>query len=211
MNINAPLRTWMTRSITVAGIAILLLLLWRQQSELARLKADYSQLQGQNLAAQTSSSQPQQVPPPPAAPSKHNVIKTSPIPHPSPTDKNRLVYSGTVVVQNTTGLVATLHFKSTKTGPLGLLLMSVRMPNDIDAAIQTIQPAGSANYEENESSVSENGRFATFQGILGDEKDVAIALGVSGPTRVFVKGSCGIPAIQLDIQPTNAVAAPFGG
>ena len=214
MNTEKHSRTALFRGLTVAGLVILLLLLWKQQSELARLKENNQDLQKQNLALLDSSLTPQPASPnaapaapaPAPAPTKQKVITASPVPHHSPADQNRLVYSGTEVHQTATGLVATLRFKPSKTGPLGLVLMSVRLPSNIDATIQSIQPAGPAKYEEGESSVSENGRFATFQGTLGDEKDVAISLGVSGSALAFIKGSCGIPSMQLNIQSTNAVA-----
>ncbi|MEI6563151.1 MAG: hypothetical protein WCO42_02450 [bacterium] len=205
MSTNKPSRTVFLRGITMVGIALLLLLLWRQQSELARLKTNYNQLQDQNLALLNNSLQPQ--PPTPAqtpAPVKQNVVITSPVPSPSHTDKNLLVFTGTEVQQTTNGLIAIMRFKPSKTGPLGLVAMSVRLPSDIDSTIQSIAPVGTTKYEDSDSTVSENGRFAFFQGTLGDEKDVAIALGVSGSAQAFIKGSCGINAFQLDIQPTNA-------
>lgn len=214
MNTTKPTRIALLRGITVAGIAILLLLLWRQQSLLARLQSNNQELQKQNLALLDNSLAPQPAAPTttiaPAAvpaPTKQKVVTTSPVPHHAPADQNRLIYSGTDVQQTATGLVATIRFKPSKTGPLGLVLMSVRLPSNIDATIQSIQPVGSAKYEEGESNVSENGRFAVFQGTLGDEKDIAIALGVSGAAQAFIKGSCGIPSMQLNIQPTNAVAS----
>jgi len=213
MSINKTLRSVILRSLTVAFAIILLLFLLKQQSDLVRLEKDCDQLREQNLMLLDRSLQLRQTPA-----STHQAPVTSarqggspsPAPHASLSDKNRLIFTGTDVYQTSTGLVAVIRFKPSKTGPLGLVAMSVRMPHESDAMIQTIQPVGSAKYDEGESSVSENGRFAFFQGTLGDEKDVAIALGISGSARVFVKGSCGITAMQLDIQPTKAIATPFG-
>jgi hypothetical protein len=116
------------------------------------------------------------------------------------------VYTGTDVNQTSTGLVATLRFKASKKGPLGMVGMSVRLPGTTEAALQSIKPVGAASYEESEATVSENGRFAFFQGTAGDESDVQIALGVSSPARVYIKGNRGIGFFLLDIQPTNATA-----
>jgi len=220
MSTNKTSRTLFI-GITVIALATVLFILWRQQSELARIRTENSRLQKQNLALLDVSLQPQPASPipipaapaapaQPPAPTKQKKVTTSPIPPPSAHDRNLLVFSSTDVHQTTNGLVATLRFKPSKTGPLGLMLMSVRLPPDLEGKIQTIQSTGSATFEDSEWSVADNGRYAEFHGTLGDEKEVAIALGVSEPTRLFIKGTCGIPGMQLDIHPTNAVVTPFG-
>lgn len=219
MNTNTPTRIIFLRGITLVGIALLLLLLWKQQAELARLKDNNRQLQEQNMGLLNNSLQPQPVsagaapaePLPTTGSTTPAVAGPTPVKHPAATERNRLVFTGTEVTQTTNGLIAIMRFKPMKTGPLGLVAMSIRLPNNIDATIQSIKPVGLAQYEDSDSTVSENGRFAFFQGTLGDEKEVEIALGVSGSAQAIIKGSCGIPAMQLDIQSTNAIASPFKG
>lgn len=214
MSTQTSSRTILLRSITTAGIVLLLILLWKQQADLARLKAHYAQLQEQHLGLLNQSLQPQPVAisnatPAPALTPGSSFLATGVVeslPHPPPPEINRLVYTGTEVNQTATGLVATLRFKASKKGPLGLVGMSVRLPGSTEAALQSIRPAGSASYEESESTVSENGRFAFFQGTAGDESEVQIALGISSPARVYIKGNRGIGFFLLDIQPTNATA-----
>ena len=195
------------RGLALAGIIILLLLLWKQQTDLARLKKDNAFLQQQNLGLLDNSLKPQPVAatPAPPAPAKVPGISAQTAadlrPHPSPSEKNRLIFTGTEITQTTNGLVAIMRFKPSKTGPLGLVAMSVRLPGNIDATIQSIKPLGSAVYDDSDSTVSESGRFAFFQGTLGDEKEVEIALGISSSAQAYIKGSCGIGAFVLDVKP----------
>jgi hypothetical protein len=194
-------------SITVVSIVILLLLLWRQQAELARIKSDYNQLKAQKLAALPPTPTTPVQPSEPTSSTQDIAVTAAPVTHPAAPEKNRLLYVGTEINQTSNGLVAIMRFKPNKTGPLGLVAMSVRLANSSETTIQTIAPVGPANYEDSDSTVSEGGRFAFFQGTLGDEKEVQIALGVSGSAQAFIKGSCGINAFQLDIQPRNPVGS----
>lgn len=200
--------------LALAGLALLLLLLWRQQADLARLQKNNDQLQAQNLALLNNTLQPQPTlsnPAPTALPDNTPDASPSPealpaTPHLEPPERNRLAFEGADVAPTPTGLVATLRFKATHTGPLGLVGMSVRLPNNIPATIQSINSAGTARFEDGESTISESGRFAFFHGTLGDEREVRIALGVSGSAEAYIKGSAGIGYFKLDIQSTNATA-----
>ena len=214
MSTQTSSRTILLRGLIAAFIVLLLILLWKQQADLARLKEHYAQLQEQHLGLLNNSLQPQPVAasnatptplPTPGSPTRTMGVE-EPLPHPPPPDINRLIYTGTEVNQTATGLVATLRFKASKKGPLGLVGMSVKLPGPTDAVLQSIKPVGAASYEEGESTVSENGRFAFFQGTARDESDVQIALGVSSPARVYIKGNRGIGFFLLDIQSTNATA-----
>lgn len=200
MSTTTPSRTIFLRVISLLGVALLLLLLWKQNTELTRLKTENS----------LQATRPPPAPPTPIEPTPTTqapAVTPAALPaHTAPAEKNRLMYTGTEVNQTSTGLVAILHFKASKKGPLGMVGMSVRLPNNTEAMLQSIKPVGAASYEESESTVSENGRFAFFQGTAGDESDVQIALGVSSPAQAFIKGSCGIGFFMLDIQPTNATA-----
>ena len=89
--------------------------------------------------------------------------------------------------------------KSTKPR-MGLVAMSVRIPSDVDATIQSLTPVNTTLFSDSEITVSENGRFAFFQGTAENPNDVEIALSVSSAVRAFIKGTAGINAMQLDIQ-----------
>lgn len=223
MSTNKTFRPGLFQVITAGAILLLLILLWRQQTNLSRLENDYRKLQSQAREALDQTAAPQQVTasttpatavqPPVTLKRSTNqtaAVSGAPTSHAISPEKNFLIFNGTDVTQTTNGLVATMHFKAGKTGPLGLVVMSVRIPSNIDTTIQTLKPVGAATYADSEWSVSENGRFAMFQGTLGDEKDVAIALGLSGSAHAYIKGSCGIPPLELDVQPTSAIATPFG-
>ncbi len=207
-------RTVLLRSITLAGIAFLLILLWKQQSDLAQLREDFRRLQEQNPAPKAQSTQPQKTGTSPSTgatgPSSQSptqsVTSTATTTTPAQPEKNLLAYTGTEVHQTATGLVAIMRFKPLKTGPLGLVAMSIRMPIKSKAQIQSLAPVESDQYTNSQATVSENGQFAFFEGTWGEARDVAIALAVSASAHVFIKGTCGINAFQLDIQPTNATA-----
>lgn len=210
---NKHLKTRLFLAIAGVGLMLLLLLLWKQQATLNQLKDDNRRLQEQNLGLLNNSLLPQPVATnpaiaPPAPPSEPVPPESTPAidAHAPQPEKNRLVLSGVDVSQTTNGLVAIMKFKPSKSGPLGLVAMSVRLPPNLNSTIQSLKPLGPAQYTESESTVSEDGRFAFFQGTLGDEPDVQIALGVSSAALAFVKGSCGIGGFQLNIQPTNSPA-----
>jgi hypothetical protein len=191
------------RALTLAGVTILLVLLWKQHAELTRLKQEYRLSQPPPPPA--APAPPAATPPPPETPAP-GVASEAPLAHPAPPEKSRLEYTGTAVSRTATGLVAILHFKASQKGPLGMVGMSVRLPGTTDATLQSIRPAGAARYEESESTVSESGRFAFFQGTAGEVSEVQIALGISSPAHVYIKGNRGIGFFLLDIQPTNATA-----
>jgi hypothetical protein len=95
-----------------------------------------------------------------------------------------------------------MRFSPSKTGPLGLVALVVRMPRNSDARILDLTPVGRATYTESNKELAENGKFAFFQGTLkpGDEKEVRFALKVSGPTTASMTGSCGLKPFELTIQ-----------
>lgn len=214
MNTPKPASSRLVRGLTLTGLLLLLILLWWQQADLARLRDDNDRLQAQNLALlnNTVQLQPSVTNPVPAALPESMPDASRPLvalpatPHPEPPERNRLLFEGADVTQTPTGLVAILRFKAAHTGPLGLVGMSVRLPSNIPATIQSLNSAGTARFEDGESTVSESGRFAFFHGTLGDEREVRIALGVSGSTEAYIKGSAGIGFFRLDIQSTNATA-----
>lgn len=201
---NRSYRSLIMWPAVIIGILILLFILRRQQVSLSRLEVENRALQSRLEAASTAPAET----PPPAAPSEQIPPPPPPTPaatpHPEPPAKNQLSLAGTEVVQTTTGLVAIMHFKPAKSGPLGLVALSVRLPASSEIRIQSLRPNGSATYEDSDASVAGDGHFAFFQGTLGDERAVDIALGISGAARAFVKGSCGINAFQLDVQPDKA-------
>ena len=258
MNNQTPSHIFLFRGIILAGIIVLLLLLWKQHADLARIKDNYNRLQEQNTGLLNNSLQPQPAIVSPSAPSTpsrmpanttQDVVSgrpTAPSPHP---EKPHLILTHVDVQQTSTGLVAVMHFKSsaptshdlgtTSNGatplslgakgskaaspepgatnpiassagtdavpramsPIGLVAMSVRIPHNVAATIQSLTPLNPAIFSDSESTVSENGRFAFFQGTAENPNEVEFALAVSGSVRAFIKGTSGINSMQLDIQP----------
>lgn len=205
MNTPTPVRPLLLRISITLVLVILLLLLFKQQADLARLKKNIGELQSQNTALLNNTLQPQQVAEPALTATQENVT-LPPAAHPPEPERNRLEFIGTDVTQTTNGLVAIMRFKATKTGPLGLVAMSVRLPHNLGARIHSLSPVDPAKFSDSDATVAESGLFAFFQGTVGDEAELQIALAVSGPAQAFIKGSRGIPAMQLDIQPTQATA-----
>jgi hypothetical protein len=122
-------------------------------------------------------------------------------PEPEP---NKLALAGTEAHPVPGGLVTTMRFSPTKTGPLGLVALAIRLPKGVEARILDLAPVGPATYSDDSKTVSEDGKFAFYQGTLGEETNVQFALSVSGPATADVRGTRGIGAFQLDIQPTGA-------
>ena len=119
-------------------------------------------------------------------------------------EANGLALAGTETHPIPGGIETTMRFAARKPGPLGLVALAVRLPKNVDARILSLAPFGPAAFADFSKQISEDGRFAFFQGTLGEETNVQFALSVSGPAVANVRGTSGIGAFQLSIQPTKA-------
>ena len=190
--------------------------MWKQRADLSRIKQDYGRLQKereqlqQNLtSARAESGRPDAVPaqvqtqaPKGAQEPRQDAATLQPKAHPP--EPNRLELAGTEVHPIPGGLSTTMRFTTRKTGPLGLVAMAIRVPKNVDARILDLAPVGPATYSDDSKRVSEDGKFAFYQGTLGEETNVQFALSVSGPATANVRGTRGIGTFQLEIQPTGA-------
>jgi len=220
MKTNGRFRAYIVWFLSVAGIAIVFAVWWKQQSDLSRVRREYGQLQEQFEGLQRNLATSRAEPGSPVAPGEGvpqvasketgvaeippDAAPVHPMEQPPVPEPNRLTLEGTEVNTTSEGLVTTLRFSPSKTDPLGVLALVIRLPRDGDASILDLAPVGSTAYSDVSHRVSEDGKFAIFQGTLGESTDVEFALSVSGSATADIRGTCGIEAFQLDIQSTGA-------
>lgn len=204
MKTNPISRASLLATLPVVCLIILLVAFWIQRADLVRVRKAYGQLQEQNAGLQKNPSSSRAEPGPlavaPAQAQTPEAVAPQPEAHPPAVERNRLALAGTEVTSTQGGLIATMRFSPSKTGPLGIVALAVRMPRNSTAKILDIGPVGSAVYDDSSKEVSADGKFAFFQGTLGDEKEVQLFLSVSGPTTASVRGTCGITPFELAIQ-----------
>ncbi|MEI7901543.1 MAG: hypothetical protein WCK89_14930 [bacterium] len=202
MKTKLPPRASIFIILTLICIVALFVILLKQRTDLAQIKKEYGQLREQNAGLQKNLAlSPAQPSPLSVAPAQAQPPQTTPLPKPLPeAEPNKLTLTSTLITATPNGLVATLHFTPGKTGPLGLFALAIRMPKNSNARILGLEPVGPATYSDSSKELSADGKFAFCQGTLGDEKDVQVALSVSGPTTVSVRGTCGIKPFELAIQ-----------
>lgn len=203
--------------LTVIFIVVLLGLSLKQQTELRRMTAAYRQLQEEREQRRpaAAASRPENLPAVPGEGDAQNASVTGETvtdpaleaasPHPRmstpATERNRLKLTGVDVKPGPKGLIATLRFDAVKTGPLGTLALAVRLPRGTDSKILDLDAFGSAVFDDFSKTVSEDGKFAFFQGEMGNQTNAQIALSVSGSGTAYVTGSCGIESFEVPLQP----------
>ncbi len=106
------------------------------------------------------------------------------------------------------GVRANLIFKSSQDKPLGLVAIVVRLPADSSASILGIAPTEPAQFSDTSSRVSEDGKFAVFNGAAQTAGDIMFALDLSGDAVADVRGTTGIGPFDLIVSGTQARAAP---
>ncbi|MEI7437163.1 MAG: hypothetical protein WCL16_10210 [bacterium] len=209
-------------------IAALLLALWKQQANLSQIKQDYLLLQKQREQLQLDlTSARADVSRRQLAPSQahtqaaqdtqdHSLddstlqlsalqpTKLQPETPPPVSEPNRLTLAGVEARPVAGGIEAGLKFTPRTNGPLGHVALVVRMPRNVEAIIIDLKPAGAATFSDSNKTISENGKFACFQGTLGEETNIQFTLSVSAPVTADVRGTHGIGAFQLEVQPTGA-------
>jgi hypothetical protein len=220
MNTESRSRAFIVQVMAVVCIAVLFAAWWKQRADLSRIRGDYGRLREQNeglqqdltqaraepgrSAAAHAQVQPQASKGHDAQEPRPGAAALQPKAHPPAPEPNRLALAGAEVNPIPNGLVTTMRFSASKAGPLGILALVIRLPRDGDATILDLAPVGSTTYADVAKRVSEDGKFAVFQGTMGEATDAQFALSVSGPATADVRGTCGIEPFQLDIQPTGA-------
>ncbi len=207
MKIAFRSRSFLIRALTVVGVTLLLVSWLIQQNYFSRVRRDYASLQAENAKLQRDLIQARaevvspvaahaKMPPPAGA---QAITRPAPAP-----DATGLALAGTETHTIPGGIETSMRFTPRKSGPLGLVALAVRLPKNVDARILGLAPAGSAVFADASKQISEDGRFAFFQGTLGEEANVQFTLAVSGPATANLRGTSGIGAFQLSIQPTTA-------
>jgi hypothetical protein len=221
--------------ILAAAVAVLLLILWQQRGALTRIEEENRQLLARTQAPEAVPAAPEAPPRPtetapatplaepesaPAreapSPVQEQAAKPSPVapmvatptglaPQPRSTG---LSLAGTHAAPVEGGLRATMRFNPTTTEPLGVVALVARLPRNSDARILDLNPAGSMNFSDVAKRVSEDGKFAFFQGTAASAEAIEFALSVSGAAVADVRGTCGIGPLDLRIDPAGASASP---
>ncbi len=201
-------RLLLLTTLVVSGV--LLVALWHQRSQLMQLKQDYGRLAEQNQTLQLTLQQTraevdERLVSMAAVRGKTAAlaVPATPLP-PSAPEPKQLVWGGAEVTPISGGLLATLQFKPTKTGPLGDLFLAVEVPPTTAVKILDLKSVGATPMAHSRQRVLRDGKFAIFQGKPGDGNVIKLGVSVSGPVTVDVRGSCGITPFQLDIAPTGA-------
>lgn len=218
--------------LTVAGIAVMFIILWKQQSNVSRFRLDYGRLKEQNeglkhdltharaeairLSAVPASAQTMAAKDVQDHSQDNSTLqltalqptKIQPKVYPAgltpEQEPNRLALVGAEVQAIPGGLATTMRFTPRKTGPLGLVALAIRLPKNVDVRILDLAPVGSTTYSDDNKTMSGDGKFAFFQGTPGEATNMQFALSVSGPATVNVSGTHGIGAFQLEIQSAGA-------
>lgn len=217
-------------------VALLCLTLWRQRADTELIEKEYQELarqkkeleQKKHIASIASTpavdaplpvatEPPQAAQPAPATPAAETQTEKAPSPPAmvmtptglaqAPAGKG-LVLAGTHVAPVEGGLQTTMQFNPTTTEPIGLVAIVVRLPADGDSRILNLTPSGSMKYSGVAQRVSEDGKFAVFQGTPDEVAAIEFALSVSGPAVADVRGTTGIGAFDLQVGPTGATATP---
>lgn len=216
------------------AVALAVAALWMRQSaadaareEVARLAAQNESLQQQLAAARKQAAEPAApvgtagpevgtsagtppetaapATPPAAAPSKPaEELVLTPTGNAPPPRSEGLMLAGTHAVPMEGGIRATMSFSPTSTNPLGIVAVVVRLPRDGESRILQFGPSAAALFGDVVSRVSEDGKFAVFQGTAQKLDALELALAVSGAAVADVRGTCGIGPLKLDVKSTGA-------
>lgn len=185
------------------------------ESELATLKARQADSGSSNAVAATVA-QPAQVPTIPGAGpavlAMSNDTATAKPPTPAPPEKmltrygmsdaprqDGLQLAGVTAEATADGTLAQLSFKPTIQDALGLVAIVVRIPVDGDGRIVSLAPGPDSKFTEVATRVSEDGKFAVYQGQAGQMKSLDFRLQVSGSAVADVRGTTGIGAMKLRV------------
>lgn len=221
----------------LAGCVLLLLgAWWKQRSEVTRIRQENDRLQEQfrqlkhqvgeaeaaiehhpsaqpetaraeSLGAPTADATEPVEPSPPPAPPAPRLVRIASGMAPEPRSSG-LTLAGTHVTPVEGGLQTALSFNPTDTEPLGIIAIVVRLPIDGESQILGLAPAGSVTYADVMQRVSEDGKFAVFQGTAQNSGPVEFALSVTRPAVADVRGTAGIGPFDLRIDEHGAIAQP---
>lgn len=221
----------MFQTILIATVAVVAIAWWRQHADLLKARAENERLvrlgerarPGPNGDAGSENPATPTMPAesgPASAAGANPLGRTAPGPAPAPgrvmtpagmapaPGTTGLVLARTRVASDADGLCATIRFHATTEDPLGIVAVVVRLPRDGTSRILDLGPAGDAAFESAMKRVSDDGKFAVFQGTAARMDAVEFALTVSAATTADVRGTCGIGPFDLAIAADQATARP---
>lgn len=115
-----------------------------------------------------------------------------------------LALAGVHAAPDGSGMRATMSFTPTTTDPLGIVALVVRLPRDSQSRILDFAPVDNEGIGSVVKRVSDDGKFAVFQGTATDLKKLQVSLAVSAPVTADIRGTCGVGPYQLQIAPGGA-------
>lgn len=140
-----------------------------------------------------------------AAPAAPDTVLT-PVGFARPPRDSGLALAGTHAAPIEGGIRATMQFNPSTTENLGAVALVVRVPPDGEGRILAFGPAGSVRFAQVAARISENGKFAVFQGTPESVAALEFTLSVSAPVVADVRGTTGIGAFDLVIDGSGAQA-----
>lgn len=223
----------LTQIIFAVAAALVVAGLWMQRNLSSKLIETNTLLQQQNAALQKEleglRSTPAAATPvtpvapgpeaaiPPAVPATP-AIAAPPATPPNPADNKILMLGGMATpprsdgmklagvhaIPTDGGIRATMTFNSTTADPIGVVAVVIRLPHDAEGRILKFEPSSGAAFSDIIGRITEDGKFAVFQGKLGKAESVEFALTVSGPAVADVRGTSGVGPLKLRVTPTGA-------
>jgi hypothetical protein len=104
------------------------------------------------------------------------------------------------------GIEATVKFSPTSNDPLGVVAVVVRLPEDRDGRILALRLVGASGLTDVSSRISDDGKFAVFNGTANQVEDLNVVLTVSDPVTADFRGTSGIGPYDLLIEANGAYA-----
>jgi len=202
-NTSGPLRF----IFTVLVIALLATgtLLLKQRSNLSRIEKEKLDLE-KKIEALLSPALPSEVVSP-TTETPETVAPQPSIPALSSSDVI-LTFDRASVISTNGNLRASLTFKTDSTNALGELFVVARLPNDASTTIHEILLTPSDTYKYFYKRISDDGKFSAFRTQSGNIREVEMAFEVTGPSKLDVRGTCGIGPFDLSIAPDLAEITP---
>jgi hypothetical protein len=184
-----------------------IMIFWRNQSA---MKSNLQTLSERNAALEqqltSTESQLEQIR---STESARDERPAAPVAEP-PVQLETIILRTPTVKETPAGLTARLEFQpDAAQGPLDMVALVVRIPSGSDVRIVAFGPVDEGDYSDIRTRVAQEGKFAIFQGTPDALKKLRFDLTVSGPVTATVRGSKGIRAFEITVDPANAVVRPL--
>lgn len=118
-------------------------------------------------------------------------------------EEPKLVVGTAKITGTSEGPVATIPLDLSGTQSIGQVVLVAFIPQKSDARILDLSPAERMPWSGVQKRISDDGRFAAFQGIPEGTDRLLFRLSVSEPVVVTIKGNCGIDPFEIELRPAN--------